>query len=1274
MNLVAWQTTVQNQWGAIVPSPIITVRDFEGNLATIYTSEGVVKDNPFVGNTEGFCQFWAKVGHYSIQGSFGAGVTPVWEVELSDYTNATISREEAVIRIANGEWDEVDDGVETLFGANHYRKSSGATTISDMLNWVPVTPLVISQFASATTLSTNAQPAVRAALLYARTLVQDIPQSPSRPGFAGHISVDLEGKLLKVSNTVSMDQCAGVELINGALSADASTFPAPSGGVYPYVLKFGGANNSGSRYMNVRNLTIECNKVANGVDCVNLQNGMGEDINIHGQVQYGFRKYGPRNGACRFRNIRASEFWAGESGVELRANRTSIGISDEAADEIWENCEGIYCLTNIYIKGFGAHRHIGGHPFHGQVTDIPTFIITDAVSDGSGGTRCTTSSTTGVTNGDMCVMPYINGITTVNNVGGRPGVYPVSNVTSTTFDVAGYTFTGVFADSNSPKASRWADEMVNVLIDADVDTVDLDLEIDNGKVQVLQTATNSPDVRMRLYGVGQNVASARVALELVSDGKTNADFGGVAAEIHTSQNGFRFVAINGGTVDIVPRCAINEFRSKKANRSTELLAVGSGSSTKPSVYFTSVDDGDALSITPNTGFFGKSDHTPALTVGGVEKLHFHASMLLPKNGYAIANTMTLAEFFAANAELASLPDGTVIHIGPLGFIKNAASSKIASAPGWDAMSPVRPEHFADNTVPGTTDMAPAIRAAIAGYRECHFGLTSATTNYFCASALGDVIDSKLVGANRDKTIIVFGAAIDPATPAIRLGRRSKITGLTLGYELAALTGTEVENERILVDLGPSGGSLVKAAYGLDDVRLRRCGTGLTSKDNEAFNYSVTNIFIQTFTYKAWVLPVSTGQTIDNIYIENGPYYECQGAIEMQYLADQKSSGSVSSIGQINIHQCQTHGPLIMADGLDGVTLRAVHCEANLFLDADGAAFDFAGANVTFDNLEFIHSGWLAADQRMFMLRQGGQNTDVTGYTVKTSRLRINNLWIQGLNQLNEAAYTLPTSAGFPNPSSITNPLAGAPTGFKFFGREVGAAGRYIVEINNFSMHQYADSTYSKDKGFIRAIRANSDEGVTFTSAASVENFCANGKIKGWLKTSSAANNDEMAPGWIIKYSSGTLRGTREMATWQGKSIALLRADNTGTTGDYHYVDYVIKDPYRFIGATDMTLSFLAKVGVAAQTINRINLIRDDGAGGTVTETMTLGSQPELAFDTGLRRHQINFVNPLTAFSPAGLTPTVTIRFAINTTTPVTCDLYLGQLALEIGEQQTQSEV
>lgn len=37
-----------------------------------------------------------------------------------------------------------------------------------------------------------------------------------------------------------------------------------------------------------------------------------------------------------------------------------------------------------------------------------------------------------------------------------------------------------------------------------------------------------------------------------------------------------------------------------------------------------------------------------------------------------------------------------------------------------------------------------------------------------------------------------------------------------------------------------------------------------------------------------------------------------------------------------------------------------------------------------------------------------------------------------------------------------------------------------------------------------------------------------------------------------------------MDTWQGKPIALLRADNTGTTGNYHYVEYRIKNPLRLL--------------------------------------------------------------------------------------------------------------
>lgn len=587
------------------------------------------------------------------------------------------TRELFVARIVSGHYDGLSNGWVVEAGGYTYRRVIGADDIEDMPDWVPNGNIFIFHFASQSVLSADAQPSIRSALLYARTQVQDIPETPDRPGFAGHVSVNLGGGSWLVSNTVSMDQCAGVELIEGALIANSTNFPAPVGDVYPYVLKYGGANNSGSRYMNLRNITIECNKVSNGIDCINLQNGIGKDINIHGQVQYGFRKYGSRNGACRFENIRASEFWAAEPGVTLRANRTSIGISDESADEIYDNCEGVYCLINIRIKGAGAHRHFGGHPFHGPMTDIPTYIITDAVSDGSGGTRCSTTSTSGMIDGELYVMPYIVGISGVDVVGGRPGVYAVSNITPTTFDVVDYIFAGVYDDPGEPKASLWADEMINVLVEETVDTADLDLEIDNGKVQVKQTDTNSPDVRMKLYGVGQNVASARVALELLSDGKVDAQFGGVQSEIHTTQNGYRFVAVNSGTISSVPRCSVNEFRSKKSNRSTELLAVGSGSASVPSLHFTSVDDGDAVIAAPTTGFFAHADHTPALTIDAVERLHFDTNALTPKNNYVIANTVTIDEFTTASAAGAydDLPDGAgVILSGGVIFVRDSVSS------------------------------------------------------------------------------------------------------------------------------------------------------------------------------------------------------------------------------------------------------------------------------------------------------------------------------------------------------------------------------------------------------------------------------------------------------------------------------------------------------------------------------------------------------------------------------------------------------------------------
>ena len=61
---------------------------------------------------------------------------------------------------------------------------------------------------------------------------------------------------------------------------------------------------------------------------------------------------------------------------------------------------------------------------------------------------------------------------------------------------------------------------------------------------------------------------------------------------------------------------------------------------------------------------------------------------------------------------ASVSDGATLTINGMAFRKSAGATDIADMPDWLPVWPVRPDHFAENTTPGTTDMVDAIEAAV----------------------------------------------------------------------------------------------------------------------------------------------------------------------------------------------------------------------------------------------------------------------------------------------------------------------------------------------------------------------------------------------------------------------------------------------------------------------------------------------------------------------------------------------------------------------------------
>lgn len=97
----AWQATVQDEAGNAVFNPVITVYREDGStLADIFNEDGTSKENPFIGTTEGFAQFWADRGTYRVVGANG-GVSETWQVDLAD--------EEAILLA-----QEAKDGVESF--------------------------------------------------------------------------------------------------------------------------------------------------------------------------------------------------------------------------------------------------------------------------------------------------------------------------------------------------------------------------------------------------------------------------------------------------------------------------------------------------------------------------------------------------------------------------------------------------------------------------------------------------------------------------------------------------------------------------------------------------------------------------------------------------------------------------------------------------------------------------------------------------------------------------------------------------------------------------------------------------------------------------------------------------------------------------------------------------------------------------------------------------------------------------------------------------------
>lgn len=145
MALVPWNATVQDDAGNYVPLPVVTVRNAaDDTLATIYDESGSPLSNPLTGLANGFVQFFAEPGRYTIEGALDGSTTATWVWDAAELrVPSDMTRAEFVANV--DKYEAIPDGSVQVIDGLFYRKDGGSS-ITDMPGYSPEGEVDIRHF------------------------------------------------------------------------------------------------------------------------------------------------------------------------------------------------------------------------------------------------------------------------------------------------------------------------------------------------------------------------------------------------------------------------------------------------------------------------------------------------------------------------------------------------------------------------------------------------------------------------------------------------------------------------------------------------------------------------------------------------------------------------------------------------------------------------------------------------------------------------------------------------------------------------------------------------------------------------------------------------------------------------------------------------------------------------------------------------------------------------------------------------------------------------
>lgn len=289
--------------------------------------------------------------------TFAAGLTAGDEVELIAVQSLAVydlAGKNYVTRaafLADTAYTPADGTVVTAGGVSYVRDAS-ATAISDLSGWLPFGDVTPQHFGAVGDGVTNDAEAIQAAINAAAA-----SSSATAP-----VVVSLGGKQYGVSNALSMNAADFVSLEDGGLIAMGTGWVATDP-----ILTMVTALADSLKTIGLRNLFIDCAHNCAGVLLKNTYGAFLDHVHVTHAKTYHI-KAETKNTELTLTACIANQYFWGETGFELIANRTAFGLWIDCADAKLIGCTSFYCLEPLRGTG-GTTQVVGCHFYNGATVD-----------------------------------------------------------------------------------------------------------------------------------------------------------------------------------------------------------------------------------------------------------------------------------------------------------------------------------------------------------------------------------------------------------------------------------------------------------------------------------------------------------------------------------------------------------------------------------------------------------------------------------------------------------------------------------------------------------------------------------------------------------------------------------------------------------------------------------------------------------------------------------------------------------------------------------------